>query len=81
MSFTSINKNITIGRPRLSDPSMKKSKSMTICLTPNVYDRFIILSSDNKQPPAKMARMLIENAVKEEVTELQSDITVGSSPC
>jgi hypothetical protein len=63
MSFVSVTKDITIGRPRYTNPSMRKSKSMTICLTHNCYDKFVLLSDTNRQPPARMARMIIEKAV------------------
>ena len=52
------------GRPTLADRTILKSKTMTICLTPELHKELKRIATCNNQKPAAMARILIQSGVE-----------------
>ena len=53
----------TSGRNKMDERDLK-SKAFTICLTQDTYDKLVLLAKKNRQKPATMARLVVEDAVE-----------------
>jgi len=51
------------GRPEIVDRTKLKTRTMTICLTPDLHKKLAKLATKHNQKPAAMARILIESGV------------------
>ena len=51
------------GRPVLLDRTILKTKTMTICLTPELHAKLKKVAICNDQKPAAMARILIQAGI------------------
>lgn len=48
------------GRPTFTDNTNRRTKMMTICLTPTIHKQLLQLAYNHNQKPAAMARILVE---------------------
>jgi len=49
--------------PEIVDRTKLKTRTMTICLTPDLHKKLAKLATKHNQKPAAMARILIESGV------------------
>lgn len=61
------------GRPTLVDRTILKDKTMTICLTPELYSQLKSTAIQQNQKPAAMARILIETGIEYETVDFVGD--------
>jgi len=54
------------GRPSFSDDSIRKSVSMTVCLTSGTHEGLKRLAKSNRLPTASFARKIIDEEVEKQ---------------